>query len=61
MKRKEELVDAIENYLLDKESRTYSKTKRSEIKDWVNENYEIADGELKKKNIYSNKVTFFYY
>ena len=59
MKRKEELADAIEKFLLDSEPRT--KIKKTEIKDWVNENYEIIDGELKKKNIYSNKVTFFYF
>lgn len=50
MKHKEELTDAIEFYLLTKHRKIYSTTRRSDIKKWVDENYEVDNYELKKKN-----------
>ena len=47
MKYKGEVVDIIENYLLTNNIIT---VKRSDIRKWIDENYEYDEGVLKNKN-----------
>lgn len=56
---KEELINAIEIFLIEKEPRKYSK--REDIKNWVDNNYEVKNGELTKKKFKSDTLSFFYF
>lgn len=56
---KEELINAIEKFLIEKEPRNFSK--REDIKNWVDNNYEVKNGELTKKKIKSDTLSFFYF
>lgn len=59
MKRKDELTDAIEKFLIEKDPKFL--VTKTDIRKWVDENYDIIDGELKIKNIQSNTLSFFYF